>query len=129
MTTSLHDLSTDGSSSDITVVDNDSVAFDNEKNLNFVLEKFFKDLKTHDDGSKSARCILCDTIVKQSTSSTYNYGRHVHRKHNKEMQLWKAELVSRKVDDQKKQPTINQSFGQRCKMFFIRLCTQMYVHF
>ncbi|CAF1080218.1 unnamed protein product [Adineta ricciae] len=113
MTTSLHDLSTDGSSSDITVIGNDPAAFDNDKSLNTVLEQFFKDLKTLDDGSKSARCILCSTIVKQSTTSTYNYGRHVHRKHKKEMELWKAEVVSRKVDDQKKQPTINQSFGQQ----------------
>jgi len=80
------------------VVDHDDTLplYNTEKMANNVLEQFFDEIKTHDDGTKSAKCLLCRTVVKQSTTSTYNYGRHVHRKHTKEMDKWNLPSFKRK---------------------------------
>ncbi len=80
-------------SSSIVVDDNNTLLFYNaEKMANTVVEQFFDEMKTNDDGIKSAKCLLCRTIMKQSTTSTYNYGRHVQCKHSKEMDKWKIGL-------------------------------------
>ena len=105
------------SSPHVVVVNNDTVpSYNVEKIANTVLEQFFDELKTYDDGTKSAKCLLCRTVVKQSTSSTYNYGRHIQRKHTKEMDQWRKGLENKGSDSGKKQPTIPQSFGQRGKL-------------
>ncbi|CAF4794943.1 unnamed protein product [Rotaria socialis] len=88
-------------------------SYNHEKIANSVVEQFFYELKTHDDGTKSAKCLLCHSIVKQSTTSTYNYGRHVYRKHMKETNKWKLALDSKKSNKSTKQSTVQQSFGQR----------------
>ncbi|CAF4847097.1 unnamed protein product, partial [Rotaria sp. Silwood2] len=107
------DDSSNDSSSLIVVDHHDTLPMDNtEKVANSVLEQFFDEIKMHDDGTKSAKCLICRTIVKQSTTSTYNYGRHVHRKHSKEMNEWKLRLENKKSNNTKKQPTIEKSFGQ-----------------
>ncbi|CAF4068078.1 unnamed protein product, partial [Rotaria sordida] len=69
-------------------------------------------IQTDSDGTKFAKCLLCNIIVKQSSNSTYNYGRHVQRKHKTEMDQWKAEVECKKSENVKKQPTIQESFGQ-----------------
>ena len=81
-----------------------------------ILEQFFDEVKKDDADTKFAKCLLCRTIVKQSTTSTYNYGRHVQRKHKKEMDQWKIGLETKKLDTDKKQPTIRQSFEQPGKL-------------
>jgi hypothetical protein len=111
-----HDNELQELSSSVIVDNNHIMQLNNtEKTVNTVLEKFFNDIKTNNDGTKSAKCLLCGIIVKQSSTSTYNYGRHVQRKHQKEMDQWKAEVECKKSDNVKKQPTIQQSFGQRSK--------------
>lgn len=96
------------------VLDNDesTLSYSAEKMANSVVEQFFGEIQTNDDDTKFAKCLLCRTIVKQSSTSTYNYGRHVQRKHAKEMDKWKGELETKKSNVEKKQPTIRQSFGQ-----------------
>ncbi|CAF3274319.1 unnamed protein product [Rotaria socialis] len=91
-------------------------SYNHEKIANSVVEQFFYELKTHDDGTKSAKCLLCRSIVKQSTTSTYNYGRHVYRKHMKETNKWKLALDSKKSNKSTKQSTVQQSFGQRSRL-------------
>ena len=108
----------DESSSPVVVDSNDAISLYNaEVVADTVLEQFFDELKTHDDGTKSAKCLVCRTVVKQSTSSTYNYGRHVERKHKTQMDQWKVTLHNKEKVKDKKQPTIQQSFGQRSKLF------------
>ncbi len=118
--------------SSITVIDNSNpipIPFINEKKANTVLEKFFGDIKKHDDGTKSAKCLLCNKIVKQSTTSTFNYGRHVHRKHSKEMEQWKSEMESRKTDNSNKQPTIRQLFSTKRKSLVIKVLLRNVIYF
>ncbi|CAF2164772.1 unnamed protein product [Rotaria magnacalcarata] len=88
-------------------------SYNHEKIANSVVEQFFCELKTHDDGTKSAKCLLCHSIVKKSTTSTYNYGRYVYRKHKKETNKWKLALDTKKSNNSTKQSTVQQSFGQR----------------
>lgn len=92
----------------------DSLSKNEDKEGNTVLEKFFHDVTAHADGTKSAKCVICKAIVKQSTSSTFNYGRHVQRKHQKAFEAWKSEVESRKAE-KPNQPTIQESFSQRSK--------------
>ena len=108
------DENVDDSSSIILVANNDSSLINDDKQGNTVLEKFFWEVTTHADGAKPAKCVICKAIVKQSTSSTYNHGRHVQRKHQKAFEAWKSEVESRKVDNAK-QPSIQQSFSQKSK--------------
>jgi hypothetical protein len=52
-------------SSSINVDNNHTIQLNNtEKTANTVLEKFFDDVKTSNDGTKSAKCLLCNIIVK-----------------------------------------------------------------
>jgi hypothetical protein len=103
--------------SSIVVDSNNTMSlYNSEKVANTILEQFFDEIKTYDDGTKSAKCLICRIIVKQSASSTYNYGRHVQRKHTKEMDKWKISLETKKADTSKKQPTIRQLIGQPGKL-------------
>ena len=103
--------------SSVVADNNDTISLYNaEKTANTILDQFFDEIKSYDDGTKSAKCLLCRTIVKQSTTSTYNYGRHVQRKHTKEMDQWKIKLETKVSSTDKKQPTIRQSFGQPGKL-------------
>ncbi|CAF1246540.1 unnamed protein product, partial [Didymodactylos carnosus] len=100
-------------SSSIVVYNNNTISLYNaEKMASTIVEQFFDEIKTYDDGTKSAKCLIGRTIVKQSTTSTYNYGRHVQRKHTKEMDKCKIALETKKSDTSKKQPMIRRSFGQ-----------------
>ena len=87
-----------------------------EKIANTVLEQFFNEIRIEEDGTKFAKCLLCHTVVKQSTSSTFNYGRHVQRKHSQEMNKWKVALESKRSIIAKKQPSIRRSFEQSGKL-------------
>ena len=105
------------SSPALTIADeNSATAISNKGKLSETLtDQFFDEIQAHEDGTKSGKCLLCQTVVKQSTSSTFNYGRHIQRKHKKEMDEWKLALGNKKSDNAKKQPTLQQLFGQRSK--------------
>jgi hypothetical protein len=66
-------------SSSIMVIDSDDrmPLYDPTKVADHVLQQFFDDVRTGDDGMKSAKCLLCHMIIKQSTESIFNYKRHV----------------------------------------------------
>ncbi|CAF1676556.1 unnamed protein product [Rotaria magnacalcarata] len=91
-------------------------SYNHEKIANSVVEQFFCELKTHDDGTKSAKCLLCHSIVKKSTTSTYNYRRYVYRKQKKGTNKWKLALDTKKSNNSTKQSTVQQSFGQRSRL-------------
>ena len=97
-----------------TVIDDDILIplHNLEKIANTVLEQFFDEIRTDGDGTRFAKCLLCHTVVKQSTSSTFNYGRHIQRKHSQEMNKWKAALENKRSNMAKKQPSIRRSFEQ-----------------
>ena len=114
----------DESSSIVLVTNDDSQVKYDDKQMNTVLEKFFRDVTTHADGTKSAKCALCKTIVKQSTTSTFNYGRHVQRKHQAAFESWRSNTERRKAESQK-QPTIHQSLGRNTRQVEL---TEMIVH-
>ena|ERR1700722_7236597 len=77
-------------SSSIIVIDGDErmSLYDANKVANHVVQQFFDDIRTDDDGIKSAKCLLCCAIIKQSTESSFNYKRHVEHKHRSEMDRW-----------------------------------------
>lgn len=109
-----NDDDTNESSSPIIIDDNTTLpSYNSEKMANTALQQFFYNIRTHDNGTKSAKCLLCHTIVKQSTTSTYNYGRHVERKHSTEMNKWKSRLQNNNLNSSRKQPTIQQSFAKK----------------
>lgn len=105
--------------SSIVVIDSDdrTSLYDVKKVAPHVLQQFFDDVRT-DDGVKSARCLLCDIIIKQSTESTFNYKRHVERKHKVEMDRWQAELEMKEKVKDKKQMKLQQSFVRKSELFF-----------
>ena len=53
-------------SSSLIVINDDTtiLSYDNEKMANTILEQFFYNIKIHDDATKSAKCLLCHTVVK-----------------------------------------------------------------
>ncbi len=60
-------------SSSIVVGNNNTLSLYNAEKMGLtVVEQFFDEVKTNDDGTKFAKCLLCRTTVKQSTTSSYN---------------------------------------------------------
>lgn len=109
-------------SSPILIDDDILIPLDNlEKIANTILEQFFNEIRIDGDGTRVAKCLLCHTVVKQSTSSTFNYGRHIQRKHSQEMNKWKAALESRRSIIAKKQPSIRRSFEQPGRLSSINI--------
>ena len=58
--------------SSIIVIDSDDgkSSYDVTKVAHHVTQQFFGDVRT-EEGVKSARCLLCDMIIKQSAESTF----------------------------------------------------------
>jgi hypothetical protein len=107
-------------SSSIIVIDSDdrTPLYDATKVANHVLQQFFDDVHTDEDGIKSAKCLLCRMIIKQSTESTFNNKRHVERKHRSEMDRWQTALEMKKKVEGKKQPKVQQSFVRKSELSF-----------
>ena len=77
-------------SSSVIIIDRDDrlASYDASKAAKNVLRQFFHAVQTDGDGIKSVKCLLCRMVIKQSTDSTFNYERHIERKHKLEFDQW-----------------------------------------
>lgn len=99
------------SSPEMAIESGDCVAlYDATKTASHVLQQFFHAIETENNGIKSAKCLICRMIVKQSPDSTFNYKRHVERKHKVELDQWQAALQMKKRGEDKKQAKVRESF-------------------
>jgi hypothetical protein len=102
-------------SSSVIVLDSDdrTAYYDASKTAKHVLQQFFHAVQSESDSIKSAKCLICRMVIKQSTESTFNYKRHIERKHKMEMDQWQIELEMKKQVELKKQVKVRESFVRK----------------
>lgn len=98
-------------SSPVIIIDNDrNSLYDANKVADHILQQFFNDVHTGNDGIKSAQCLLCRVVIKQSAESTFNYKRHIERRHTSQLDRWRAALIMKKKIGGNKQLTVRECF-------------------
>lgn len=80
-----------------------TVQYDQNKIASTCLGQFFKN---YDVEKHSASCCLCNTAVKKSGDSTFNFIRHVKRHHPSAYNDWKKNLAAKQEQTNLKQTSI-----------------------
>lgn len=79
------------------------VGYDNSKLASSCLTQFFS---SYSSENKSAVCLLCNTVVKKSGDSTFNFVRHVKRHRVQDYIEWSNRLATKEEKNVSQQPDI-----------------------
>ena len=88
------------------IVKDKGVQYDDTKITTTCLNQFFAN---YNGETKSASCLICNSTVKKSGDSTFNFVRHVKRHHLGAYNEWKKNLTMKEEKSQLKQPSIQNA--------------------